>query len=373
MVFLDLRVKGEGLVSVARRCVRSCALVERTREQVAVASLAAVGDGLIEERGRPLALPLLPDRLGCVEAQLAQDGLVDAWRGQGGAEGRLGLRVLVGIEEDHAAREQIVDAASNERSGFGGRRGLGQVLQTLAGTGGPVLSGRLGPHLAIGRRDLLQRPAELAQGLGALEHGLRAAWPFGKTGQEGGRLGVHLGPAFGRHEGVHLDHHGLSLGHAACGHARKPGKGPVAVAPAQAAAGRLVGMVRSKQRVGRPELLENVARGLPRRLVQERERLQEKQGIALRGFGREIGKHASQLLTGADEIAGAKVRGGFVLRAGAKEWFEPLLVECNRGRLAAGRGLDGRSLLLVLVGIPRFAGKRDDWHREQRKLGKHGK
>jgi hypothetical protein len=264
VILLDLRVERDGLVFVARGGIGTRALVQRARQQVALASLAAVGDGLIEKRGRPLALALLPHRLRQVEAQFALDGLVEAGHGQGAAEGCLGLRVLVGVEKDHAARKQLVHAAGDERANLGGGCRLGQIVQPLAGARGPVFGGRLGPYLAIGRRDLLQRSSQFAQGLGVLEHGLRPARPLGKTGQEGAGLGVYLGPALGRHEGVHLDHHCLGLGHAARGHTRQPGEGTVAVTPAQAAASGVVGVVGGEQRVGRPKLLEEVARGLPR-------------------------------------------------------------------------------------------------------------
>ena len=249
-VLLDLRVEREGLVLVAGGGVRAPFLVERAHGEILVARRATVGHGGIEKRRRALALALLPHRLGQVKPQLAGGGLVETGQGQRGGEGRLGLRVLIAVEEDHAAGELLVEVAGDERARLLGGHGLGQGLKPLVGARRPGFGRRLGPHLAVGGGDLGDGPAGFLDRLGAQEHGFGLARPLGEAGEEGADLGFHLGPALVRDEGVDFHHHRVGLGHAARRDARQPGEGAIAVTVAQVAAGGMVGMVGREERVG---------------------------------------------------------------------------------------------------------------------------
>jgi hypothetical protein len=94
-------------------------------------------------------------------------------------------------------------------------------------------------------------------------------------------------------------------------------------------------------------------------LVHERERQQEAQGIAFRRFRGELGEHTGEFFACTGEVASTKASGAEALGTRREEGFEPLLVERDRGRLAAWRGFGGRARLLILVGISRLAGERE--------------
>ncbi len=209
-------------------------------------------------------------------------------------------------------------------------------MQVFVGPRGPGFRRGFGPDAAQGCGDFLYRALQLLHGLAQVKSGLGPARPGRGAIEKGLGLALHLGPACPRDQGINLDQHRLGFGHRVGGHTSRPGERAVGIAPAQSAAGGVVGVIGSQHRVAGPQVLEEIACILPGIEVHER-RGKEKAGlVALRcawGHGRQ---RVGQLRRGGREIASAEKVGSGAGRSSGEERFQPALVEGNRG--AGGRG-----------------------------------
>ena len=369
---LDPRVTGEREVAVPRRGPRARPLVQRLGVQIAVAGLGADPVRLVEERRRARALPLLPDRLRAVEARLALQVGVQLGRPQGRGERRLRLLVAVVVEEDHPARHQRRRDVGAEERGLGGGEGGGELLQPVARPVAPGLERRLGPDAPVEIDDLLAGGLLLGRAcllhrLGLLVEHLGVARAAGEALEMRVDRRQRVVPADQRAERVDLDQIRFGLGDGARRDLGGPVDGASVVAAPQPAAGRVVGVVGGELGVTVVELLEQLPRVGPVRLVGPGQRQQVGGGAPLVAAAGQRLQRAGEPGLGSIPVVGAKLLRRLLGGAVLEEGLQPGVVEGDR--LAGGVGwgsFDGGRLVVIAAGWLRERNAREG-ERERRR------